>query len=54
MQLALARLEGVYEAKVSFGEQRAWVQYDPQKVTAAQMIEAVQRAGFGAEVLASD
>ncbi len=52
MQLVLARLDGVDKAEVSFRRQRAWVRYDPAKVTVQQMLEAVARSGYGAEVIA--
>lgn len=51
MQLVLARLEGVRKADVSFPTQRAQVAYLPDKVTVQQMIDAVKRSGFGAEVI---
>lgn len=51
MQLVLARLDGVHKADVSFREKRAQVEYLPDKVTVQQMIDAVTRAGFGAEVI---
>lgn len=51
MQLVLERLDGVRKADVSFAQQRAQVAYLPDKVTVQQMIDAVTRAGFGAEVM---
>lgn len=54
MRLALARLDGVDNAKVSFRKQRAWVAYEPDKVTVQQMIDAVQRSGFGAEEVSEE
>jgi copper chaperone CopZ len=51
VQLVLARLDGVHKAEVSFSQQQAQVVYLPDKVTVQQMIDAVRRAGFGAEVI---
>ena len=51
VRLALERLDGVKEAKVSLGKQTAWVAYEPKKVTVQQMIEAIKRSGYGAEVI---
>jgi len=36
---------------VSFAKQRAQVEYLPGKVTVQQMLDAVRRSGFGAEVV---
>jgi copper chaperone CopZ len=49
VQLALERLDGVDNAEVSLRAEQAVVAYDPGKVTVQQMIEAVERSGFGAE-----
>jgi copper chaperone CopZ len=51
VQLVLARLDGVQQAEVSFAQQRAQVEYLPDKVTVQQMIDVVTRAGFGAAVV---
>jgi Cu+-exporting ATPase len=54
VQLALVRLDGVDKAKVSFSRKQAWVTYEPEKVTVQQMLDAVTRSGFGAEVVSVD
>ena len=54
MRLALARLDGVDTAKVSFRRKRAWVAYQPEKVTVQHMLDAVARSGFGAEVVSEE
>lgn len=46
---ALTKL-GVKDAKVSLKENRATVTYDPEKVTTAQMVDAVSRSGFKASL----
>jgi Cu+-exporting ATPase len=49
VQLVLERLDGVHNAEVSFQAKQALVTYEPEKVTVQQMVEAVERSGFGAE-----
>lgn len=51
VERALAGLPGIKSAEVSFYESRAWVTYDPAKVTPEQMVEAINRAGFVARPL---
>ena len=45
---ALCRVEGVRQAEVSGAAQRAVVTWDPQHTQVSVLIEAVQRAGYGA------
>lgn len=45
---ALCRVEGVRQAEVSGAAQRAVVTWDPQRTRVSALIEAVQRAGYGA------
>jgi copper chaperone CopZ len=40
----------VKRAEVSFATKQAVVTYDTEKVTVAQMLAAIQRAGFAARV----
>lgn len=47
---ALEGLDGVKKAEVSFEQGEAQVTFDPEKVTIPQMIEAVQKTGFGARL----
>jgi copper chaperone CopZ len=47
----LERLDGVHKADVLFKPETATVTYEPDKVTVQQMIEAVQKSGFGAKSL---
>lgn len=46
IQLALAGLEGVTEAKVGHTEAKAQVSYEPQRVNVGQMQEAIRKAGY--------
>lgn len=46
---ALTKL-GVKDAEVSLKDKQATVTYDPEKVTSAQMIDAISRAGFKASL----
>jgi copper chaperone CopZ len=50
VQQALEGLPGVKRAEVSFAKQQALVQYDMEKVDAAQMIAAIKRIGFSASL----
>ncbi len=50
VHLALGRLDGVREAKVSFEGKQARVIYDPAKVTPEQMVRAVDELGYRATV----
>jgi copper chaperone CopZ len=45
VKTVLKRLDGVHEVKVSYGERKAVVVYDPQQVTPEQMAEAVNATG---------
>lgn len=48
MKRALEGLPGVKEAHVNFDKKEAVVVYDPDQVTAEQMITAVANVGFRA------
>jgi copper chaperone CopZ len=50
VQQALEGLPGVKRAEVSLAKQQATVQYDTEKVDAAQMIAAIKRSGFSASL----
>jgi copper chaperone CopZ len=45
---ALEKLPGVSGAKVSYKKGEAVVEYDPEKVTPEQMIEAINKTGYSA------
>ena len=47
---ALVGLKGVERAEVSFRDKEARVRFDPELITVQQLVEAVNRAGFGASV----
>jgi copper chaperone CopZ len=47
---ALRGVDGVAEAQVDLQGSRATVTYDPASATAERMIEAVEEAGYRAEV----
>jgi copper chaperone CopZ len=49
--VALTKLEGVSEAKVSYSDKRATVGYEPAKVTPAQLVGAVKGLGYEATLL---
>jgi len=46
----LERLDGVVQAEVSLEKKAAMVQYDPDRVTPAQMIAAINAIGFRAHL----
>jgi P-type Cu+ transporter len=48
VQRKLERAPGVREASVNFGTERATVAYDPSALTAAELVELVRSAGYGA------
>jgi len=50
VKAALSKIDGVKDAKVSLKDKQAIVTYDPEKVTTAQMIDAVSRAGYKASL----
>ncbi|NMB85425.1 MAG: putative copper-exporting P-type ATPase A [Methanosaeta sp. PtaB.Bin018] len=43
---ALLKLEGVHEARVDLAEKKAYVEYDPGKVTLQDLRKAVEGAGY--------
>ncbi|TYO97607.1 copper chaperone CopZ [Geothermobacter ehrlichii] len=51
VKTALSNLDGVSRADVSYKKRRATVLFDPDKVTTQQMIEAIEKIGFQAEIL---
>lgn len=50
IRIALKKLDGVKEARVSFDEKRAVVDYEPAKVTPAQLVEAINKLGYKASL----
>jgi copper chaperone CopZ len=46
----LKKLDGVEDAKVSFGEKNVVVTYDPDRVTPRALVEAVDETGFSASL----
>lgn len=50
MRQAVTSLEGVVSAQVSFEDKRAEVVYRPVRVDPEQLVEAVEQAGFEAEL----
>ncbi len=54
IEKALKKTPGVQSASVNFPAERASVTYDPSAVTAADLIETVGGAGYGAEVLSDE
>lgn len=53
IEQALKKLEGVSEVEVFFSEKRAEVTHHPERITPAQVEEAIEKLGYNAEV-ASD
>ncbi len=54
VRLALKRLPGVVNAKVSYKEKKATISYQPEKVTVEQMIKAIKNSGYGAYMVTKD
>lgn len=50
VRAALKRLDGVKNARVSVPEKRAFVEYQPGKVTPRQMVDAVNKLGYRASL----
>lgn len=50
VKAALKSLDGVEQVDVSYEERRATVVYDPEKVTPQQLVEAVNKTGYRAEL----
>jgi copper chaperone CopZ len=48
IRTALKRLDGVRDARVSFVERRAVVEYEPDRVVPEQLVEAVNKLGYRA------
>jgi P-type Cu+ transporter len=46
----LTRAPGVQDAAVNFATERATVEFDPSSVTAAELVAAVERSGYGARI----
>ena len=54
MRQALLRVEGVFDANVSYDEARAKVTYEADLVETSALVEAVEKAGFGASVIETE
>jgi len=50
VEKAVAVLDGVFDAQVNLLQKRLDVTYDEKKVSAAQLVSAVEKAGYGAAV----
>ena len=50
VRTVLKRLDGVKEAKVNLSEKNAVVEYEPAKVKPQQMVDAVNRLGYQANL----
>jgi copper chaperone CopZ len=51
VRTAARAVPGVFAARVSKDEQRAWVTYDPSRVTADAIAAAITKAGYPAKPL---
>ena len=47
VEKSLQELEGVKEAQVNFGTEKATVEYDPDKLELQKLEETVEKAGYG-------
>jgi Cu+-exporting ATPase len=54
VRLALKEMEGVTDVKVSHEDNIATVAYDPNKVTAKQIVKVIEKAGFKAKLEKTD
>ncbi len=54
IEKALSKTPGVRSASVNFPAERASISYDPSAVSAADLVEAVGGAGYGAEILSEE
>ena len=54
MRQALLRVEGVFDANVSYDDERAEVTYEADLVETSALVRAVEDAGFGASVIESE
>jgi len=54
VERTLRRTPGVVEAGVSFASERAMVRFDPGAVDPADLVRAVERAGYGAILVAEE
>jgi mercuric transport protein len=50
VKTVLKRLDGVKQAKVNFAEKNAVVEYEPAKVKPKQMVDAVNKLGYQANL----
>jgi Cu+-exporting ATPase len=50
VERALSKKDGVTEASVNFAAEKASVAYDPAATSADELIEAIRKAGYGADV----
>jgi copper chaperone CopZ len=50
VRTVLKRLDGVKEEKVNLSEKNAVVEYEPAKVKPQQMVDAVNRLGYQANL----
>src|SRR5215208_430613 len=50
VERALSKKDGVTEASVNFAAEKASVAYDPAATSADELIEAIMKAGYGADV----
>jgi len=50
VEKALDALDGAKEANVNFGSEKAYVEYDSQKISVDEMIKAIEKVGYGARL----
>ncbi|MCS7242912.1 heavy metal translocating P-type ATPase [Candidatus Caldatribacterium sp.] len=53
IERALAQTSGVYEARVSFATERAWISFDPKILTTGDLVRVIEELGYQALVVAS-
>ncbi|MDO8626132.1 MAG: heavy metal translocating P-type ATPase [Candidatus Magasanikbacteria bacterium] len=51
IEKALSKTEGINNSNVNFANEKARVEFDEAKITTKKIIEAVKKAGYGAEIV---
>ena len=54
IEKAVRKRDGVIEANVNLSTEKGYVRYDPLKIKSYEIIEAIEKAGYGAEKIEED
>jgi len=54
IEKAVKKRDGVIEANVNLGTEKGYVRYDPLKIKSYEIIEEIEKAGYGAEKIDED